>query len=285
MTEQPPEYVTDALEVIGSQPSVEIEHPRKIVTRKVRGEFFEETTTPAWVKFSTAFKDELSEIDGNALKVWIYIALSVDYKGEAFPAIQTIAQNIGLSHTTVIQHIKALEKIGLLAVRRKERRWNIYEITDDYVKIGKGEPVQKLESSRTTTKEIVPITKENDATTKASLTLTRSNKKKQDIKPPSRSKLIQDAMLLHFGLTVSPSWKAHLAWLKWAVEVVDMTPETIKYAAETWETDEDLNWKGKRMKPALSVLQTEWARIMDGYDPNQNPSATESEFDWTGLNG
>ena len=173
-------YVTDAIAMLGAgYASIEIEPPRRTMKRIGRGEF-EEVENPAWIKFSTAFKNELPDIDGNALKVWIFIALSVNYKGDAFPGIQTIANAIGLSHTTVISHIKSLEELGILSVRRGERRVNIYNVADDYVKIGHGEPVKKLESSDATSKENVPTSKENASTSKAGLNLTRINQNEQD---------------------------------------------------------------------------------------------------------
>ncbi len=168
-------YVSDAVAMLGAgYASIEIEPPRRTMKRSGRGEF-EEVENPAWIKFSTAFKNELPDIDGNALKVWIFIALSVNYKGDAFPGIQTIAKAIGLSHTTVISHIKSLEELGILSVRRGERRVNIYNVADDYVKIGHGEPVKKLESSDATSKENVPTSKENASNSKAGLNLTRIN--------------------------------------------------------------------------------------------------------------
>lgn len=177
-----PEESQEAMDMLGvgyDQPTVVIEPPRKTQERKRGGEFTEKNN-PAWIKFSTAFKLELPEIDGNALKVWIFIALSVDYKGEAFPGIQTIAKAIKLSHTTVIAHIHSLEALGLLTVRRGERRVNIYQIADDYVKIGVGEPVKKLESSDPNSKETVLNSKENPPTSKAGLNPTRVNKNEQE---------------------------------------------------------------------------------------------------------
>lgn len=150
MSEEPGTYRTDAddaLEMLGKGyhdgPSTVIEPPRKTLRRK-KGEDFEEHESPAWIKFSTAFKDELPDIGGNALKVWIYIALSVNYRGEAFPGIMTIAKGIGLSHPTVLDAIRDLEALQILTVRRGEKRHNIYAISDDYVAIGKGQSVKKV---------------------------------------------------------------------------------------------------------------------------------------------
>jgi DNA-binding transcriptional regulator GbsR (MarR family) len=215
MSEDNAEYVTDASIMLGAgYASVKIEPPRKVLERSGRGEFTE-VDNPAWIKFSTAFKYELPDIDGNALKVWIYIALSVNYKGEAFPAIQTIAKSIGLSHTTVIAHIKNLEAMGLLTVKRGERRVNIYNIADDYVKIGRGEPVKKLDSSPQTSTDIVPTSKENSPTSKASFTLTRRtriNKKdfllsKDEIQDVIKSANLAVDKMLEMNKDAATYWK------------------------------------------------------------------------------
>lgn len=180
MSEDRPQYLTDALEMIGNQPATVIEPPRQIFERKPSGEF-EEVSSPAWIKFSTAFKPELKKIDGNALKIWVFIALSVNYKGEAFPAIQTIAWAVDLSHTTVIAHLRELEKLGLLAVRRGEKRHNIYEISDDYVKVGRGEPVKNLESSFHTIPENDPTSKVLPPNESSPLESNKKNKKNQKL--------------------------------------------------------------------------------------------------------
>lgn len=159
MSEEPGKYITqdltDALEMMGkgyNEPATVIEPPRKTLRRK-KGEDFEEHESPAWIKFSTAFKDELPEIGGNALKVWIYIALSVNYHGEAFPGIMTIAKGIGLSHPTVIDAIHELEALNMLTVRRENRKANIYSISNEYVAVGRTQLVKKFAQSEGTMKE------------------------------------------------------------------------------------------------------------------------------------
>jgi hypothetical protein len=142
-----------ALEMIGKgYPSFKIEPPRKII----EGDFgnIEEKERPAYIKFSTAFKNRLENISGTALKVWIYISLSVNYDGIAYPGIRTIAKYIGMSHQSVLSAIKELEKLGLLSVNRGVRKFNIYSVSSDYVTIGKGkEPVKKLDSSNVMSQE------------------------------------------------------------------------------------------------------------------------------------
>lgn len=181
--------------------SVEIEHPRRVSSRKAHGEF-EEKTLPAWIKFSTAFKEELADIDGNTLKVWIFLALSVDYQGEAFPSIRTIAKNTKMSHTTVIDCIKSLENLGLLTVRRGEKRFNIYEVTDDYVKVGAEKPFQILERSAKNVTENAQIVTENDENVTVGLTLTRINKNQQELRDEISKSSVEWAFLA--GKDVTP---------------------------------------------------------------------------------
>jgi DNA replication protein DnaD len=150
--EQQADYVTqeevqEALEMLGKgydEPAVVIERPRVIAERQPNGEFIERTI-PVYVKYSTAFKDELKNITGSELKVWTYIILSINESGVAFPGIRTIADAIGMSHQTVITAIEGLEEKKLLHVLRGEKRYNIYQPSDEYVGIfGKDPMSQKI---------------------------------------------------------------------------------------------------------------------------------------------
>jgi DnaD/phage-associated family protein len=153
------DYVTETEEALDmlyhQEPAIVIERPRVVAEKMPNGEFVERTI-PAYVKYSTAFKEELKKISGSALKVWTYIALSIDEKGIAFPGIRTIAEGCDLSHQTVITVIKELEEAKLLHVVRGERRVNLYQPSDNYVAIFDNDPkamsqkigtVKKVESS------------------------------------------------------------------------------------------------------------------------------------------
>jgi len=108
-------------------PSLEV-HPPAVVIRRRGFENFEEVV-PAFVKISTAFKEELQDIDGVALKVWIFLALSINRNTEqAHPGIRTIAQACGIGQNTAIAAIHELEQHQLLVVNREDRKYNIYEI-------------------------------------------------------------------------------------------------------------------------------------------------------------
>ena len=71
MTEK---YLFYAAEMIGSgyEPSVEIESPR-IISERRDGKLVDVERT-AFIKLYTSFKRELKEMEGNDLKVWVYLA-------------------------------------------------------------------------------------------------------------------------------------------------------------------------------------------------------------------
>ena len=129
MSEERPQYITDAEEMINTQPTVEIEPPRSVISR--RGREFIEEDRPAFIKFSTGFKKELAGIDEIALKVWVFIALSINRNsGKANPGLRTIADGTGFAINTVRSAVARLEtKYNLLLVDRESRKYNIYEPT------------------------------------------------------------------------------------------------------------------------------------------------------------
>ena len=150
MSEEQAEYLADALEMMGTGYSVEIEQPRTVIRRK--GGRLEEFDRPAFVKISTDFKQELAGISGDALKVWIFLALSINRNsGRANPGLRTISKNVKMAVNTVQKALVELEALGLVAVHRGEKRYNLYEIPD-YVSANRAEPTV---SSRDTDLETV----------------------------------------------------------------------------------------------------------------------------------
>lgn len=135
MSENQADYITDAMKMLGSgyddSPSVEIEKPRAVVERK--GGKLVETERPAFVKIYTSFKDEMRDIDEIAMKVWLYIALSVNRDtGEAHPSLRTLSDRLGFAVNTIRSAIGRLEEKNLLVVERGERKYNRY-FPADYV--------------------------------------------------------------------------------------------------------------------------------------------------------
>lgn len=137
MTEQAPDYVTEAMELLQGT-SVEIQPARTAIVRE-NGEF-REVEKPAFVKISTSFKSELPNISGDALKVWIFISLSINRKtARANPGLRTIAAGVKLAINTVQKCLTELEAANLLAVNRESARYNIYEIPE-YVSANRADP-------------------------------------------------------------------------------------------------------------------------------------------------
>lgn len=126
------DYVTEsqeALEMLGKgydQPSVVVEPPRTITARH-NGKMVE-LDEPAWVKFSTDFKSELKNMDEYALKVFIFIGLSVNFKtGKAFPGVRLIASETGMDKDTVTKAVEWLSEAGYMTIFRREGMSNIYK--------------------------------------------------------------------------------------------------------------------------------------------------------------
>lgn len=136
--------VKEAMDMLGKgysdDPAAIIEAPRKRI--ELRGRELVEVETSAWVKLSTAFKTRLPEIDASALKVWLFVSLSVNAESqEAHPGVRTIAEGTGLDKDTVVNAIKRLEEqYQLLQVTRPGvKKVNLYRPTE-FVAIGDASP-------------------------------------------------------------------------------------------------------------------------------------------------
>jgi len=159
MMEDQDNEVQEAMDMLGQgydHPTVEIAPAHTVVER--RGQEFQEVVRPAFVKISTGFKSEMKNIDEVALKVWLYIALSVNrYSGRANPGLRTIAKDCALAVNTVRSAIERLEnEYNLLMVDRESKRYNIYEPLA-FVSANRNEPV----SSADTPPETVSIEDES----------------------------------------------------------------------------------------------------------------------------
>jgi DNA-binding MarR family transcriptional regulator len=177
--------VKDALEMLGAgydHPSLEIHHSETVIRR--RGKKLVEEIIPAFVKISTNFKSELHDIDSNALKVWLYIALSINRNTEqAHPGIRTLADACNLDKDTVSRAIKRLEALELLRVDRDTKKYNIYEIPE-YVSANTKEKTVPMEGtvkeSVPTETKSVPIESESVPTSWGLNQSNQSNQKKQE---------------------------------------------------------------------------------------------------------
>ena len=228
------EYVTEAMQLLNGEPSLVIEPERKIIER--RGKELKETVVAAFVKISTSFKSELPEISDAALKVWIFIALSVNRNtGTANPGLRTIATALKKGVNTVQDCLKELEEIGLMQVDRKSRKFNIYEPLG-YVSANRLDPVSEPDTDGESVSEKPESVSEKTESVSDSQILNQRNQNKPDIldgilkyqKPPEELEALHD-FERSFGFGLLP-WFSNTVWDKFAKWI-------IKQSAFGWFAD------------------------------------------------
>jgi hypothetical protein len=262
MSEEPGIYNTDtadAMEMLGKgydHPAVTIEPPS--VAMELRGREFREVEKPAFVKISTGFKVRLKEVDEIALKVWLFIALSVNrYSGRANPGLRTISEETGLAINTIRAAIERLEKkYDLLTVNREERRYNIYE-PRAFVSANRSEPVSPDDTdAQTVSVEGQSVSVEGQSVS-ARVILNQSNKSNQIGGNPKKKGDILDGMIalsqehrpelemrerFEKALSLSPDWDRHAprdSWERfdaWLVEKA-LAGQPIELWAKWWKAD------------------------------------------------
>lgn len=275
--------VADAMEMLGKgydDPSLEIVPASSTLQR--RGKEFLEKETAAFVKVSTAFKNELAEIDGNDLKVWFFIALSVNrLTGTANPGIRTIAAGCGLDKDTVSRAVKRLEGHGLLTVDRESKKYNIYQPAD-YVSANKSVPTMgTIEKSVPIQGESVPTNDESVPTRWGLNQSNQSNQKKpwdekfsnmpldwliasgmeipvELLRELQAKKLATDTFEKALGFGALP-WATNAAWekfYKWVVKIYAEYPTLFQEYAE-WRKGsgkyDAMNNKQIRMNPQAFI--------------------------------
>ena len=169
MSEQQSPYNTgspeadEALEMLGKG----YEHPAVIITPPTieiaMGDEpgFIQTKSPAFVKMSTAFKKHMKKLKGARLAIWLYIALSINDQGTAYPGIEAIMRDTGFSNREVIDSIREIEALGYLTVKRRPGYSSLYRVVD-FVAIGKdNNPTSEVTS---------PVKKSAEAVKKSAIT-------------------------------------------------------------------------------------------------------------------
>lgn len=160
------------------EPSLTIE-PERVIAERRDGEF-REVVVPAFVKVSTAFKSELKIISAPALKVWLYIALSINRAtGKANPGLRTIADALGVGVNTVQECLVELEGMGLLTVDRQSRKFNIYEPLG-YVSANRNETVSERDTDSASVSETPESVSENGESVSASQILNQRNQREPE---------------------------------------------------------------------------------------------------------
>jgi DnaD/phage-associated family protein len=135
----------ETLEMLGKgyEPSVTIEAPHSVVER--RGGKLVEVEKTAFIKLYTSFKRELKDIEATDLKVWIYLALSVNRDTKkAKPSLRTIASDLGIAVNTVRASLTRLENCGLLDVENNLGRGGNNYRPADYVSVSRN--VSKIDT-------------------------------------------------------------------------------------------------------------------------------------------
>lgn len=283
MSEQQADYTTEAMDMLGKgyEPTIEIEAPRTVTER--RGGKLVESDRPAFVKIYTDFKRELKTIKGDDLKVWMYLALSVNrYSGDARPGLRKIAEDTDLSVNTLQKCLERLEEKGLLDIEKKDGKGNVYR-PSDYVS------ASKVTVSNFDT---VPPTVSNSASTvskKGGTVSTQYRKTAQpenQIKPDAldgilhyhlKPKAIQDSIRESFKLT--PNWQAkyNRQFMEWAIQE-EITAEQIQHAAKLWGSDKRFNWA----HPTLKGIQEHWLELIDDLitkeTSSRNPFASLEKY-------
>lgn len=268
MSEEQPPYdaeTADALEMLGKgydHPAIEIEQERTVIQR--RAGKLESVDRPAFVKISTAFKQELATISGDALKVWLFISLSINrHTNKANPGLRTIAEQVNLAVNTVQKCLQELENLELLTVDRNSRKYNIYE-TPEYVSANRVEPTVSNGDTDTETVSNFDTTVSNSGqTVSPSVILNQSNQNKPDLldaeihfnlKPTS----IRQAVKEYFKLNVNWDTKTARQWMEWAVGE-NITPDQIASAADLWRRDKQFNWQ----VPSLKGIFEKWPMLSE----------------------
>lgn len=242
MSEEQEEYITDALEMMGAgYASIEIEPAQTIISRRA-GKMVSEDR-PAFVKVSTSFKQELKTISGDALKVWLFIALSINRNtGKANPGLRTIAGAVNLAINTVQKALKELEGMELLTVDRESKRYNIYE-TPEYVSANKADPTVSCGDTvaQSVSNEIQSVSK-SAQTVSPSVILNQSNQREPDLldgileaqsltEPIYTACLAFENALLGSKVAAWP-WDSNAIWRKFSKWCAQQDPRKFREYAE-----------------------------------------------------
>lgn len=239
------ESTENARAMIGmpEEPSLEIEAPRKVTIR--RGGQLHEEDRPAFVKIYTNFKGELKDLPGLDLKVWLYLALSVNrFTGDARPGLRKIADDLNISVNTARLAIERLEEKELLdVVEGGDGKRNIYR-PSDYVS-AKKETVSKTDTVSQTVsdlKETVSVSKKTVSTQYRK----SAQPEEPDIKPERERKSLDFKNMTIPQARRVPTLKmyadatgwfpADVLWEKVHITILenDLTAEKLQAAAEAW---------------------------------------------------
>lgn len=284
--ESPGRYATEkedslnnARAMMGWDVALEVEAPRTVTVR--RGKKLLEEDRPAFVKIYTDFKDELADMEGIDLKVWIYLALSINrFTGTAYPGLRKIASDLKIRSVNTLQSsLERLEAKGLLDIEKEDGKRNVYRPAD-YASVSKG----TVSKSDTVSKTVSNSDETVSVSDKTVSTQYRKPAQLEELDKPDildgilrytlKPKSIQDAIRNYFKLT--PNWEAkyNRQFMEWAIQE-QITPEQIQHAAKLWGSDKRFNWS----HPSLKGIQEHWLELIDDLiakesSPSSDPFAS-----------
>lgn len=272
------EYIEEAMEMLHGTPVVEFQPPSDTVIRDEDGQYHT-TKTPAWVKFSTAFRSELARVKGAALSVYVCLGLHVNSKGKAWPSIATICKETGYESEAVTRAIKTLKRLGL--VRAEYRAGTSNQYTPTHVAYGKNStppqnttPLQKRKAVPPKSEMAVPPKSENKEEP-----LEAEPKKKNHL--PAAANAGRESvykLAVEIANVCGMDFQANKGRLLREARLLEKatpspTPELIREsfsgAASFWASD----WRGaKGQRPTPATIREVWGRLLS------TPEASEVEF-------
>lgn len=265
-------YVSEAVAMLGAgyEPAAVIEQPTK---KLVLTDGLDEVWSVAWVKLSTAFKPHIKQLHGSPLAVWLFISLSINKDGIAFPGIRTIAAQTGYSHQGVIDAIKILEEKGYLKVRRGERKFNLYE--PEFAAIGRAnepKPSVKLVDSSAHESSFTPDESTFSPNESSGLDLNKKNKKEQEPIFSEKDKKDMDTkfnyILEHSKTVLTSSGKT------WRGR--ELLPENYISFGDWWHSKTGLHMYGPKGK---AKIDSGWMKAFkDWYENDIDFPALEKAF-------
>lgn len=239
--EKKPEYVTDALAMIG----IDLSEPKKIV-QEVSG------FTPIFDVVADAHGNVTASVHGCA---WRFCQME-DRVCKA--SLSTMGKLLGLDESTVSRHMKILVDNDYFVDLTPDLRNKPHVYADT----GKVVMVSKMTARLADSKAGVAHSKATVAESRLNKELNKDNKKgtlldgelHYNLKPAA----IREAMAQHFKLT--PNWQAkyNRQFMEWAVEQ-DVQPAQIEKAANLWRMDKRFNWAA----PSLKGIQEHWIELTE----------------------
>ena len=126
--------------------------------------------------------------------VAVFLATYADYEtGECYPSIQTLMEDTGLSNRAICQHIKLLEKMGILVVDRANGRRSYYRfIAENISKAVTEGHTNNQELLRTISEQVINTKNESSESSEK-----QETKKSESKKPKSRMTQIPE----NFGIS------------------------------------------------------------------------------------